>query len=345
MTEPVLTLEQVTKRFGAVTALDAVDLEVRRGELVAVVGPSGCGKSTLLRSVAGLTGIDAGRIAVAGRDVAGPGRFVAPEDRHVGVVFQDLALFPHLDVTANVGFGLERGSRGGSRVGEVLDLVGLSGLAGRYPHELSGGEQQRAALARALAPRPVVVLLDEPFSQLDRNLRTVVREQTVDVLRADGATGLFVTHDQEEALAAADRVAVMRQGRLEQVGSPETVFHTPVNRFVATFLGEADFVAGDRAGTSVTTPLGRLPVTTSGVGPCQVMVRPHELEIDEEADGPAWVERTEFRGAVILHHVSLPDGSTVRALRPHTEPVEVGARVRVRPVLSHPLVAFEPQPG
>ena len=342
MSDRVLVLEQVTKRFGAVTALDGVDLEVGRGQLVAVVGPSGCGKSTLLRAVAGLTGVDSGRIAVGGRDVVGGNRFVPPEERNVGVVFQDLALFPHLDVTANVAFGLARTERPGPRVPEVLDLVGLTRLGNRYPHELSGGEQQRVALARALAPRPALVVLDEPFSHLDRNLRAVVRQHTVEVLRTADATGVFVTHDQEEALASADRVAVMRSGRFEQVASAETVFHAPATRFVATFLGEADFVAGNRRGTTVDTPLGRLAATTSGMGPCEVVVRPHDLAIDEDTDGDGVVTRTEFRGAAVLHHVTLSDGSTaVRALRPHNDPVKVGTRVRVRPVLTHPLSAFE----
>ncbi|CAN5519312.1 ABC transporter ATP-binding protein [soil metagenome] len=338
MSEPVLVLDQVTKRFREVTALEAVDLEVGRGELMAIVGPSGCGKSTMLRAVAGLTSIDSGRIVVGGRDVAGPGVFIPPEERHIGVVFQDLALFPHLDVAGNVAFGVARGER--RRIGEVLDLVGLTGLEDRYPHELSGGEQQRVALARALAPRPDVVLLDEPFSHLDRNLRMEVREHTVEVLQAATATGVFVTHDQEEAMAVGDRVAVMRSGRFEQVAAPETAFHAPVNRFVATFLGEADFVAGTRSGTRVQTVLGSLPVTSAGTGHCDVMLRPHELAIQEDADGEGVVERTEFRGAQVLHHVILPDGLRIRALRPHTDPVKAGTRVRVRTVLSHPLVAF-----
>ncbi len=336
---PVLMLRAVVKRFGDVRALDAVSLVVGAGELVAVVGPSGCGKSTMLRAVAGLLTIDAGHIAAGGHEVAGPGVNVAPERRAVGVVFQDLALFPHLDVAANVAFGLGRRARG-DRVAEVLDLVGLVGVSGRYPHELSGGEQQRVALARALAPRPAVVLLDEPFSHLDRNLRTTVREHTVEVLHAAGATGVFVTHDQEEALAAGDRVAVMRAGLLEQVGSPEAVFHRPDNRFVATFLGEADFLPGQRSGAHADTVLGRLPVTEPGSGRCSVMLRPHEVTFEPAADGGAEVTRTEFRGATVLHHLLLAGGGTLRALRPHTSPVDPGTRVAVRPVIEHPLAVF-----
>ncbi len=340
-TAPVLELCDLSKRFGNVLALDRVSLQVSAGELLAVVGPSGCGKSTMLRAVAGLLAADSGEIWAGGRQVAGPRTFVPPERRNVGVVFQDLALFPHLDVASNVVFGLRRRDRGRQqRVREVLDLVGLDGLGQRFPHELSGGEQQRVALARALAPDPSVVLLDEPFSHLDRNLRTLVREHTVQVLHAAGATGVFVTHDQEEALAAGDRVAVMHAGRLEQVDVPEQVFHNPTSRFVATFLGEADFVRGERVGDRAHTAFGTLPVTTPGVGPCQVMLRPHEVAMEPADSGSAVVVRTEFRGALVLHHVRFADGSTLRGVRPHSSPLAVGTRVRVRPLVDHPLAVF-----
>lgn len=335
----VLVLDQVTKRFADVVALDRVDLDVARGELLAIVGPSGCGKSTLLRAIAGLTQIDGGRIVAGSREVAGPRTWVPPERRDVGVVFQDHALFPHLRVANNVAFGLGR-RRDRSRVAEVLDLVGLAHLAQRYPHELSGGEQQRVALARALAPRPAVVLLDEPFSNLDRNLRVRIREETVSVLRADGATAVLVTHDQEEALAVGDRVAVARAGRLEQVGPPSTVFHAPTSRFVATFMGEADFVPGRCEGTSVDTAFGQLPVTSSGRGPVEVMLRPHDVALDVDPAGAAVVSRTEFRGAFVLHHLDVDNGSTLRALTLHTAAAAVGTRVTVRPVAGHPLTAF-----
>ncbi len=342
MPEPVLELSGVGKQFGAVVALDAVSLAVQRGELLAVVGPSGCGKSTMLRAVAGLLAIDAGTICAGGREVAGPRTFVPPERRDVGVVFQDLALFPHLDVADNVAFGLRRRAGGGrrKRVAEVLELVGLAGLGQRFAHELSGGEQQRVALARALAPDPAVVLLDEPFSHLDRNLRTLVREHTVDVLHAAGATGVFVTHDQEEALAAGDRVAVLRQGRIEQVAVPEEVFHSPASRFVATFLGEADFLPGEHYGKHAHTLFGALPVTAFGSGPCEVMVRPHEVSIEPDDASSTVVTRTEFRGALVLHHVRLADGSTLRGVRPHTAPLAVGTHVIVHPLVDHPLAVF-----
>ena len=340
--DPVLLLEGVTKRFGTVVALDGVSLQVPRGELLAVLGPSGCGKSTMLRSVAGLTAVDGGTITIEGRVVAAANAFVPPEQRQVGVVFQDLALFPHLSVRENTAFGLpRRAADQRHRVEEVLDLVGIVPLAERYPHELSGGEQQRVALARALAPRPSVVLLDEPFSHLDRNLRTAVREHTVEVLRADGATGVLVTHDQEEAMAVGDRVAVLRAGRLEQVAEPQAAFHTPATRFVATFLGEADFVAGERSGSVAETRFGRLPVTEAGTGTCDVMLRPHEVGVELDDAGPAVVTRTEFRGAAVLHHLAFDDGTSLRGLRPHTSPLPLGARVRAVPLIDHPLAVFD----
>ena len=343
-----LRLTGVTRRFGRHTAVDDVSLEVARGELIALVGPSGCGKSTLLMLVAGLQAPDAGIVEVGGRVVAGP-VWVPPEQRRVGVVFQDAALFPHLRVADNVAFGLPRGGRG-SRVEELLELVELAGLGARYPHELSGGQQQRVALARALAPRPDVVLFDEAFANLDTNLRGSVREQTVEVLRETGAAGVFVTHDQVEALAVADRVAVLRAGRLEHVAEPSAAFHRPGTRFCATFLGEADFLpgelshAGDDAAASARTELGDLPahppVADAGGGAVDVMLRPHEVEVDDDPDGPAVVVRREFRGAHVLHVVRLPSGALVRSLQPHTRTVAVGARVAVRVDRAHPLATF-----
>ena len=338
---PVLSLDRITKRYGAVTALDGVSLTVRQGELLAVVGPSGCGKSTLLRVIAGLTPLDAGTVTIADRLVAGPGCWVPPEQRHVGVVFQDHALFPHLTVADNVAFGLAGRSDRDARTEEVLDLVGLRALRSRYPHELSGGEQQRVALARALAPRPAVVLFDEPFSSLDRNLRVAIREETVALLRATGATGIFVTHDQEEALAVGDRLAVLCTGRVEQLAEPEAVFHRPATRFVATFIGEADLVAGERAGDVAWTTLGGLPVAgDGGDGPVDVMIRPHEVRVVADPDGRGVVTRREFRGATTTHLVVLDDGTAVRAEMPHTAAVPEGARVRVVVDPGHALATF-----
>ena len=233
LTGTAVELTGVTKSFGDVQALDGADLSVLPGTLVAVLGPSGCGKTTLLRAVAGFERIDGGTIAVGGHCVAGPGVHVPPEGRQVGIVPQDQALFPHLTVAKNVGFGLDRKPGRAERVDAMLELAGLPGLGDRMPHELSGGQQQRVALARALAPAPSVVLLDEPFANLDAALRVSIRTEVREILRASGATALFVTHDQEEALSTADVVAVMHAGRVIQAGIPEEIYRRPADPWVA----------------------------------------------------------------------------------------------------------------
>ncbi len=344
---PAVELRAVTRRFGRSVAVDDVCLEVADGELLALVGLSGCGKSTLLLLVAGLLHPDAGEIRVGGRTVAGPGTWVPPEQRRVGVVFQDAALFPHLRVADNVAFGLPRGAERAARVAELLELVELPALGDRYPHELSGGQQQRVALARALAPRPQVVLFDEAFGNLDSGLRAGVRTATVHALRETGAAGVVVTHDQAEALAVGDRVAVMHVGRFEDVATPAAAFHAPATRFSATLLGEADFVPGQQRGDEVETELGRLAAAPAASGPVEVMLRPHEVALrpapDGEPSGPTRAGRVvarEFRGASYLYTVRLPSGGLVRSLQPHTAEVPHGAAVEVRVEAGHPVRAF-----
>ncbi|MBW3603990.1 MAG: ABC transporter ATP-binding protein [Actinobacteria bacterium] len=341
---PVVELAGVSRRYGNVVALDAVSLTVARGELLAVVGPSGCGKTTLLQVVAGLTAPDAGSVRIVDRVVVDGDVWVPPERRRVGVVFQDHALFPHLTVADNVAFGVPRGRGRAARRDEALDLVRLRHLVDRYPHELSGGEQQRVALARALAPAPEVVLLDEPFSSLDANLRTDLRQQTAAVLRAAGTTAIFVTHDQTEALSIGGRVAVLRAGRVEQCAEPETVFHAPTTRFAATFLGEADMVRGTARAGIADTPVGRLPVDDRLSGAVDVMVRPHEVAMVAAADGDARVERVEFRGATVLHVLALDAGLHLRCEIAHERQLPVGTRVRVTVDAGHPFAAFPTDP-
>ena len=325
-----IQLDRVTKRFGPTLAVGDASLTVISGEFVALLGPSGCGKTTLLRMIAGFEAPEAGEIRIAGETVAGSA-WRAPERRRVGMVFQDYALFPHLTVAENVGFGLHRRARE-ARVDAVLELVGLPAVHGRYPHELSGGQQQRVALARALAPQPQVVLLDEPWSSIDPLLRSSMRDELAAILRAAGTTVLLVTHDQEEALALADRVALMREGRIVQVEAPERVYHRPVDRWTAEFVGgAANFLSGRLEGACAVTALGAFAANGDAgeAGPCQVLVRPELLQLEPSEAGDAVVVGREFRGHDVLYRVRLPDGTGLWSHRPSNEVVGLGARVRV----------------
>jgi iron(III) transport system ATP-binding protein len=283
-----LTLRGVTKSFGATTVLHGVDLDVPARELTAILGPSGCGKTTLLRLIAGFLDPDAGTIAFGDQEVFRPGRSVPPQRRRVGYVPQEGALFPHLDVAGNITFGMPRGARRqGTRVAELLDLVGLPfAVSTRLPHELSGGQQQRVALARALAPSPSVVLLDEPFASLDAGLREGTGRAVADALRTAGATGILVTHDQGEALSLADQVAVMRDGRLAQVGTPKQVYDAPADLDVARFVGGAVVLPAVVSRARATSVLGTLTVA-DGVaqGPVEVLVRPEQIILTPSARG------------------------------------------------------------
>ena len=337
MTAPAVVLDNVSKSYGDVVAAAALNLTVPSGEIVTLIGPSGCGKSTVLRLIAGLERPDEGCIHIAGDVVAERGTFRPPEKRRVGLVFQDHALFPHLTVARNVDFGLHGKPRAerSARVAEVLDLVRLGHLAGRYPHELSGGEQQRVALARALAPRPAVVLLDEPFSSLDENLRAQVRAELVGVLRATGTTAVFVTHDQTEALSIGDRVVVMRAGGIEQADTPTRVFEQPATRFVASFMGDADFLRAHVHHALLTCEIGvvsTVPGWADADVDVDVVLRPHEVALSA-ATGPgqavAEVVAVDYHGAFVLHTVRLPSGQTLRSWQPHSVRHPVGTPVTV----------------
>lgn len=301
---PAIVADGIGKAFGATVAVHDASITVERGQLVALLGPSGSGKTTLLRVVAGLEEPDTGTVAINGRVVCGPGAWIEPERRRVGMVFQDGALFPHLTVEANVAFG----EPAPGRVETCLELVGLAHRGRSYPHELSGGERQRIALARALAPEPEVVLLDEPFAALDAALRTTLREDVARILSEAGATALMVTHDQQEALSLADVVVVMRDGRVEQIGAPEEVYLAPANRWVAEFLGAADVLAG-RAGDGVAEcELGRFPVDDGLRGPVEVIVRPECLSMTSAApagDVPDGAVRATVLGRSYFGHDQL----------------------------------------
>jgi iron(III) transport system ATP-binding protein len=326
-------VEGVSKAFGLTRAVRGVSLEVAPGELVAVLGPSGCGKTTLLRLIAGFERPDEGTVTVGGETVAGPGFWTPPERRRAGMVFQDYALFPHLTVEKNVAFGLERRPREerAALSARTLELVGLQHKAARHPHELSGGERQRVALARALAPEPDVVLLDEPFSNLDASLRAGLRREVELILREAGAAALLVTHDQEEALSLADRLAVMRDGELVQVDAPEQVYGRPASRWAAQFVGEVNVLSGVARGRGVETELGIFDLPAPAAGAVHVAVRPEQLELHADTGGNAEVLEREFRGHDVLYRLRHEGGRTVLVQLPSLELHEVGARVMVRP--------------
>jgi len=276
-----LEVEAVTKSFAeGVPVLTDVSLTVAGGSTAALLGPSGCGKTTLLRLIAGLDQPDEGRVRVGDRELTGPNQFVPPESRRIGMVFQDWALFPHLSVSRNVGFGLPRSERRTSpRIDAALAMVGLDGLGERMPDTLSGGQQQRVALARALAPEPSVLLLDEPFSNLDASLRTQVRTDVHRLLVALGVTTVFVTHDQDEAFVLGDSVVVLSDGMVAQAGSPEDLYRRPKSRWLAGFVGQANFVDGVADGSTATTRFGTVTLLDECVGSVQVLIRPEHLKI------------------------------------------------------------------
>src|SRR5919106_144420 len=326
----MIRLDGVTKCFGATTAVDEASLCVEYGEVVALLGPSGCGKTTLLRLIAGFEDPDVGTVEVGGRRVAGAGTWIPPEQRRVGMVFQDYALFPHLTVAENVGFGLPRRARA-ARVAELLAIVGLDSLGRRYPHELSGGQQQRVALARALAPSPELVLLDEPWSNVDPFLRESLRAEIAEIIRPLGVTVLLVTHDREEAFSLADRIALMRDGSVVQEGTSEELYFAPASRWAAEFVGAGNVLAGRVVDGRVETSIGAFPANgASAEAAARVLVRPELLELEPDPAGRAEVVGREFRGHDVFYRVLL-DGVELVSQRPSNEVVPLGARVSIRP--------------
>ncbi|MGK5682529.1 ABC transporter ATP-binding protein [Actinoplanes sp. URMC 104] len=306
MTGVAVHLNRLRRTFGTVHALDDLDLAIEPGEFVALLGPSGCGKTTALRVLAGLEDADSGRVLVGGRDVTP----LPANRRDMGMVFQAYSLFPHLTALANVSFGLSlRGrSKSAARAGEMLELVGLGAFADRYPHQLSGGQQQRVALARALAIEPSVLLLDEPLSALDAKVRVQLRDEIRRIQTEVGTTTLFVTHDQEEALAVADRVGVMRAGRLEQLAAPADIYLTPATPFVAEFVGLSNRLPGTVIGNEVEVLGTRLPLLApASAASVTALVRPESVLVTADPDGTGRVLTTSFLGPISKVTVAVGD--------------------------------------
>ncbi len=322
MNGPLLEIRDLVVRYdnqtreptGGEGAVAGVSLDVEAGSLTALVGPSGCGKTTLLRAVAGFEVPRAGTVTLDGETLCGPGRWVPPEKRRVGMVFQEGALFPHLDVRGNVGYGLAGDVAAEDKIDRILELVGLPDLGHRYPDELSGGQRQRVALARALAPGPRLVLLDEPFASLDPGLRERVREDVREILGRAGATAVLVTHDREEALSVADRLAVMHRGKILQTGSPADIYHRPANVEVAQFMGEGHLVACHVEGGKVLSPFGRV-ATAAEDGPVYLYLRPEDLGIhscDDPNRAHGRIVARRFFGHDVLDRVRLESGEELQ---------------------------------
>lgn len=301
---PRLVTEHLSRAFAGRKVVDDVSLTVYPGQVTCLLGPSGCGKSTTLRMIAGVERADTGRVLIDGAEMAGPGGHLPPEKRSVGLMFQDFALFPHLTVADNVGFGL-RGDRAAraNRVGELLERVNLSGFGPKHPHELSGGEQQRVALARALAPRPRVMLMDEPFSGLDNRLRDGIRDTTLDILKEEGAAVVLVTHEPDEAMRMADEIVLMRAGRMVQRGAPYNVYNAPVDKAAAAFFSDINVIRGVSKGALTETPFGAFltPGHRDGAE-VEIVIRPQHLKIDFDRAGrgpnPTPQDGTPARGQV-----------------------------------------------
>ncbi len=368
MTKPaILNLEGITKQFEQTTypAVANVTLTLQQGDLLGLLGPSGCGKTTLLRIVAGFERPEAGTVELAGRPVAGAGYWIPPEQRDTGMVFQDYALFPHLNVVENVAFGLRKNRVKNGRVSvkentqeairnalaSLLTLVGLAGLEKRYPHELSGGQQQRVALARALAPRPALILLDEPLSNLDVQVRLRLRQEVRSILKETGTSAIFVTHDQEEALSISDKVGVMRSGCLEQLGTPEEIYTHPASRFVAEFVTQANFLPAQRRGHLWETEVGSFEVRTleSGLNPNaqhasfdtgELMLREENIILKADDDAQVVIRDRHFLGREYRYCLQTPSGKQLQARTTLSTQLPIGTRVMLS--LANPSVQIFP---
>ena len=349
----LLELRNIRHAYGKQIVVNDLSLTLKKGQIGCLLGPSGCGKTTVLRCIAGFEPISAGEILVNSVVVSNAGFCMPPEQRHIGMVFQDYALFPHLTVAANIGFGLHRVQKTGrdSRVAELLQTVGLADAAAKYPHELSGGQQQRVALARALAPRPDLLLLDEPFSNLDVTLRERLSLEVRDILKSQNATAMLVTHDQDEAFAIADEIGVMHRGEIQQWDTAYNLYHRPANRFVANFIGQGVFLSGKMLDPRhVEIELGVLTgqvqheckpdcLLCDKGHPVDVLIRPDDIVHDDASPIQAAVVHKAFRGADILYTLRLPGGGTALSLVPSHHNHAIGEKIGIRLEADH-VVAF-----
>lgn len=351
--DTVLEVRRIDHAYGAAPVLKDFSLTLRRGDIACLLGPSGCGKTTALRCIAGFEPVTGGAIALNGEIVSRVGFTLAPERRHIGMVFQDYALFPHLTVGENVAFGLRGAQRAErmARVAELLETVGLDRVARKYPHELSGGQQQRVALARALAPRPDLLLMDEPFSNLDVDLRERLSQEVREILKAQNATAILVTHDQHEAFALADDVGIMNDGVIVQWDSPYNLYHKPASRFVADFVGEGVLVPGRvlnprQVEIELGILTGDIPHECAiGCEQCRngcsvdVLLRPDDIVHDDASAVQAEVMQKAFRGAEILYTIRLPSGGRALSLVPSHHNHAIGEKIGIRVEADH-VVAF-----
>ena len=344
----ILELQNIVKLFPSSkeVAVDNVSFSLRQGELLGLLGPSGCGKTTLLRIIAGFETISQGTVAIDGKVVSDRSYCLPPEKRNTGMVFQDYALFPHLTVAENIAFGLKCQQTANNksfvlgslvrkqikfRVKEVLELVGLEHLEARYPHELSGGQQQRVSLARALTPQPALILLDEPLSNLDVQVRHRLRTEIRSILKAAGTSAIFVTHDREEALAISDRIAVMCQGKLEQIGTPETVYTKPASPFVAEFVTQANFLPAQRIGQEWQTELGRVTLAANhqrlNCDRGELMLCQEDIAITPDENSEIVVSGRQFLGREYYYTLATPSGQTIYARTSLSNSIEMGTKV------------------
>jgi len=348
---PLLKVDDITCGYdNSPPVVEALSFHVNRGEIISLLGPSGCGKTTVLRAVAGFEPIRSGMIQIAGKPVSLSNQTVPPEARAIGMVFQDYALFPHLTVTDNIAFGLRK-RKARERIAttqRMLSAIGLEGLGERFPHELSGGQQQRIALARALAPHPTLLLMDEPFSNLDVELRERLSGEVRDILKAEGITGILVTHDQHEAFAVSDKVGVLRDGKILQWDTPFNLYHEPADRFIADFVGQGIFIKGMlTTPDSFRTEIGELQgnrAYSDPIGTCvEILLRPDDIVPDPEGPISAIVAEKAFKGAETLYTLKLDTGATVLSLFPSHRDYDLGDRVQVRVAADH-LISFPCDP-